>query len=240
MKKLLVIALFLVACGCHNSNPIIGTPKRILSIEIAGNDFPDNMTWDEATRACSELGRGWRLPTIQELRIMYQDKDSIGGFSSEFYWSSFAWDLNRDVKWIQSFNDGGQEYDAKTKRYRVRAVRSLSNVQTITPEMRIIGTPKNLGNIEIAEKDFPEGMNWDDANAACAKLGTGWRLPTIQELKIMYLNRNKIGGFSSELYWSSLEYDYGRSGAWYLSFFDGYQYNHSKHYKILVRAVRDF
>jgi hypothetical protein len=29
------------------------------------------MTWEDAKRACSELGSGWRLPNIDELKAMY-------------------------------------------------------------------------------------------------------------------------------------------------------------------------
>lgn len=50
-------------------------------------------------------------------------------------------------------------------------------------------------------------MSHYDANKACNDLVLGsyddWRLPTLAELRIMYDHRNEIGGFSSDLYWSS-------------------------------------
>ncbi len=36
-------------------------------------------------------------------------------------------------------------------------------------------------------------MNWDDAKEACENLGDGWRLPTKDELNILYKNKDKIG-----------------------------------------------
>lgn len=39
-------------------------------------------------------------------------------------------------------------------------------------------------------------LNWEDAKTACANLGKGWRLPTMNDLKLLYLNRSKIGNFA--------------------------------------------
>ncbi len=71
----------------------------------------------------------------------------------------------------------------------------------------ILGTPKKLGLLEIAENDFPDLMRWSDANYDCTLRGsvTGWRLPTMGELNLLYCNKDEIGSFSSGLYWSSSE-----------------------------------
>ncbi len=45
----------------------------------------------------------------------------------------------------------------------------------------IIGKPVKIGNLLVAKNDFPGYMDWDDAKAACAKLGKGWRLSTDKE-----------------------------------------------------------
>ena len=63
----------------------------------------------------------------------------------------------------------------------------------------IIGEPIRIGRIEVAEYDFPK-LNWDDAVHACANLGSGWRLPTKDELYLMSNNKDYIGGFSSNYY----------------------------------------
>jgi hypothetical protein len=31
---------------------------------------------------------GWRLPSIEELKILFINKDLIGGFKDDYYWSS--------------------------------------------------------------------------------------------------------------------------------------------------------
>jgi len=69
----------------------------------------------------------------------------------------------------------------------------------------IIGKPVRIGNLVIAQNDFPNEMNWDDAKKACEALGNGWRLPTKYEYEILHKNKNKIGGFTNGSYWSSEE-----------------------------------
>ena len=67
---------------------------------------------------------------------------------------------------------------------------------------------------------------------------SGWRLPTDEELNILYENKAKIGGFASGYYWSSTEYDDGI--AWGQDFYDGYPDDSNKDNDTYVRAVRAF
>ena len=65
-----------------------------------------------------------------------------------------------------------------------------------------------------------------------------WYLPSKDELNILYKNKDKIGGFTNDLYWSSSELN--NDGAWTQSFGIGTQYNTNRNYKCKVRAVRSF
>jgi hypothetical protein len=77
--------------------------------------------------------------------------------------------------------------------------------------LHIIGTPVKFKDLEIAEFDFPEELNWEEAKINCTKLGIGWRLPTIDELKEISVSKKEIGGFNNNknpwgsygFYWSS-------------------------------------
>ena len=102
----------------------------------------------------------------------------------------------------------------------------------------IIGISYRIGNIEVAQFDFPKKMIWYEAKKACADLGNGWRLPTIDENNFIYNNKAKIGGFANDYYWSSSEYD--DSNARELYFSNGYQGRNNKYNYNLVRAVRYF
>ena len=93
---------------------------------------------------------------------------------------------------------------------------------------------KSINGLEVS--DNLGRMNWDEAIVACKKLGTGWRLPTKDELYMLYKNKEEIGGFASNYYWSSSEYD--KSNAWHQDFFSGYQGNYNKYSTYYVRAVR--
>ncbi len=92
-------------------------------VEVKPQDEPDEMTWDAAVMAVQEHGSGWRLPTIVELRILYEQRKRIGGFSDEDYWSSTERDVNS--AWIQGFRLGDQDRYVKQSKLKVRAVRSF-------------------------------------------------------------------------------------------------------------------
>lgn len=89
---------------------------------------------------------------------------------------------------------------------------------------------------EVYPKDLDE-HNWQDAKKVCENLGDGWRLPTREELHLMYLNKNEIGGFAAAFYWSSSEYY--NDAAWSQGFGSGIQSSNSKDTTSYVRAVRD-
>ena len=90
MKKLFTILLVMVLTSCMTAleppksntdyKNIIGKPIKIGNIEVAQYNFPKKMDWNDAKKACARLGAGWRLPTKDELNLLYQKKDKIGGF----------------------------------------------------------------------------------------------------------------------------------------------------------------
>ncbi len=125
MKNLLIIPMFF-ACYmgmCQAQASVIGKPIRLQNFEVAQYDFEAEMNWDDAKLACAKLGKGWRLPTKNELNVMYKNKDRIGGFANDYYWSSTEDDAND--AWIQSFYFGYQYYSNKYATFYVRAVRAF-------------------------------------------------------------------------------------------------------------------
>jgi len=70
-----------------------------------------------------------------------------------------------------------------------------------------------------------------------------WYLPSKDELTVLYLNREAIGGFDTEIsyYWSSSEYESNAGYAWYQDFGVGNRSGGlAKGYPGSVRAVRAF
>ena len=120
--------------AAEESASIIGKPFKLGGFEVAQNDFGTQMEWDQANEACNSLGRGWRLPTEEELNKIYVSlaKKKRGGFSSTIYWSS---SLHRDALYnsvlgakFQDFKISGwgqRDWNAKRNPHSVRAVRTL-------------------------------------------------------------------------------------------------------------------
>ena len=82
--------------------------------------------WDRAKKACADLGGGWRLPTIDELNVLYENKDKIGGFFNVYYWSSTE-DVS-DRMWVQDLNNNNGVQIRSWEKYlsgSVRAVRAF-------------------------------------------------------------------------------------------------------------------
>ena len=80
------------------------------------------MTWDDAMKACADLGDGWRLPTKDELNLLYENKEKIGGFAHSDYWSSYGYDARHAM--AQNFFTGKKGYGkVKKTRLYARAVR---------------------------------------------------------------------------------------------------------------------
>ena len=85
------------------------------------------MDWESAKTKCDNLVLNgfsdWRLPTKEELNILYQNKDAIGMDSFAVYWSST---VNSDsLAWLQYFANGDQASNDKVATIYVRAVRTF-------------------------------------------------------------------------------------------------------------------
>ena len=85
------------------------------------------------------------------------------------------------------------------------SIESESSSSTVNVEGREVSTIK-IDNLEVMKEDLGK-MKWDEAKKACENLGDGWRLPTEDELNVLYENKVEIGGFASDTYWSSTNID---------------------------------
>jgi hypothetical protein len=113
----------------------------------------------------------------------------------------------------------------------------------------IIGNKIKIGNLEFAEYDFPNTMDWKSATKACNSLGKGWRLPNEEELNILYENKSKMGAYKYDFYWSqtnvptaAVPEGSGLVQPIYLvvrNFLDGSKTEKNFDYKFYVRAICD-
>jgi hypothetical protein len=129
MKKLIYIVIIFLLASCGSNKEQTQKEKTSIStmkigeLEVMTKDL-GTMTWDKAKKACADLGDGWRLPTKNELNILFKNKEEIGGFSPNFYWNSTEGD--GDFAYTQDFAEGGyQGPDNKDNLSSVRAVRAI-------------------------------------------------------------------------------------------------------------------
>jgi hypothetical protein len=72
----------------------------------------------------SDSSEIWYLPSLEELKWMYQNKEILGGFKEGTYWTSTENDLSKAT--AISFVDGSVVTELKSKRNYVRPVRKLA------------------------------------------------------------------------------------------------------------------
>ena len=94
--------------------------------------------------------------------------------------------------------------------------------------------------LEVANKDLPGLLNFEEAQSVCDSMGEGWRLPEREELQAMrlQLHRKKQGDFQNKWYWSATPNT--AESYWGLHFGNGLEYYNFKTDHGCVRLVRDF
>ena len=125
MKKLLYLGIVLMLASCGSSTLNVDGREvstiKILYLEVMTEDLEGRYTWDDAMKACADLGDDWRLPTKDELDLLYDNKEKMGGGAKHNYWSST--EFANKIAWSQNFGVGGQNVSNKYTTYYVRAVR---------------------------------------------------------------------------------------------------------------------
>lgn len=139
------IIFFIDEVGDHGliaatSDQSIGTPWGCVGTLIGGTGISIGMGQANTTaivNGCSTAGiaaqicdalvlngySDWFLPSKDELNQMYIQRNVIGGFSNNPYWSSSEYNAN--LAWNQYLNDGALYGSNKTNVYSVRAIRAF-------------------------------------------------------------------------------------------------------------------
>ena len=112
-----------------------GTHGVVVAMQDQGAAPCCDANWSDAKAIVNDASKhdangakfnDWRLPTRDELMLIYYQRDSIGGFTDTlYYWSSA--ELDNYYAWGQLFwyGDGSQDNYPKTTRSNVRAVRAF-------------------------------------------------------------------------------------------------------------------
>jgi hypothetical protein len=94
-------------------------------------DAPITMKFNEAQQYPKDLDvhgyKDWRLPTKNELNVLFNNRAAIGGFNvTGSYPADWYWSASENDRWYascQRFSDGYQGYDEEDGRSSVRCVR---------------------------------------------------------------------------------------------------------------------
>jgi hypothetical protein len=102
----------------------------INGLEVMKTDLDGDMYLPDAQKFAEDKGNGWRVPTLNELKTLYNNRSSIGGFSTSNYISSDELANDGTFRQIQvlDFSNGEIGWDfycCKGPGGKVRLVRSL-------------------------------------------------------------------------------------------------------------------
>jgi hypothetical protein len=90
------------------------------------HDLTASHTWEQGQSAATAQTFGnqtdWRVPTKEELNLLYLGKQAIGAFKHDWYWSSS--DHRVQYAWAMNLRDGSKYYGYKNCHVGVRCVRS--------------------------------------------------------------------------------------------------------------------
>lgn len=137
--------------------------------------------------------------------------------------------------------DNTKDYNLKRNtHYTVTAkIKGINAIDT-----RITATASGLDYIDngtpwfyMALEDVPGTMEWEPAKTKCP---SGWRLPTQEELMLMWVYKNGYSSFTNFSYWSSTESSYDPGHAFSVDFSNGYTtISNGYNTDLYVRCVRD-
>lgn len=102
----------------------VGDLNTKMIVDKQGNGtYAALICYNAAKITNNEFYSDWYLPSKYELNLMYLQRNLIGNFTSDMYWSSTEADVNK--AWAQSFSNGTMSSDPKSTIRRVRAIRAF-------------------------------------------------------------------------------------------------------------------
>jgi hypothetical protein len=89
---------------------------------MAGADYPAAETARNATHGGYD---DWFIPSLDELSLLYSQRDTVGGFNTNWYWSSSEWASNSALGRMVQFATGSPSSSAKDSDLTVRLIRAF-------------------------------------------------------------------------------------------------------------------
>lgn len=104
--------------------------SKTYSIEVEKTERGSTSDYATAISYCSGKGSGWRVPTMIELKAIYDNKTTLqnngcASFVSVYYWSSSVYDGDSIYRCELAFGNGNFDYDNTDHGRDVRCVRDI-------------------------------------------------------------------------------------------------------------------
>jgi hypothetical protein len=233
---------------------------------------PNSLTQAAAATYCASKGGDWRVPTRLELFSIVDVTASVlstmpainatyfPNTPAADFWTSTVYELAPNLAWnIKFFLAGttGTDWLSVTSTSQVRCVRAPA------PKCYAAHYIVQSGGLVLdaatgltwQQNDDGAQHTWGDATTHCAGLGTGWRIPSVNELETIVDDTRatppeidattfpNTGSTSSNSdYWTSSPYanSVGYNYAWAVGFIQGnsHVYNTVDYITLRVRCVR--
>jgi len=185
------------------------------------------------------------IPIDMQLERLAQRLHDNHGTQLEFaYWAVESWALALNVIQLPILKQestleqvGGTKQGKSITVYKLGDVLSDGGLVFHLESSGIHGLAAKVED-ELSKGKRDNRLSWTAAKTAASAYGSGWHLPTKNELNLLYQQKAVVGGFASDLYWSSTEDDGVK--AWVQGFSYGGQYGLDKSSSHRVRAVRAF
>jgi hypothetical protein len=107
------------------------SPESGKAMFTTAADVTPTCTFSQAKEYAAKLDargyRDWRVPSRDELNVLFQNRDAIGGFEESgsdpggWHWSSSQ--FNEYIAWGQRLSDGHQDFSNKVNVSSLRCVR---------------------------------------------------------------------------------------------------------------------
>lgn len=123
-----------VQWGCHGTNitgasgSAIGTGAQNTADIIAANCTPASTAAKLAVAYSLNGYDDWFLPSLEELRLLYNQRNVVGNFLPGSYIVTYYWnstETHANYVLTKAFNTGLEQNQAKTLSLRVRAIRAF-------------------------------------------------------------------------------------------------------------------
>lgn len=236
----------------------------VSKMEVQKDDSGSDMTYAQAVTYCKGLTRNmhtdWRLPSPVELMSLV----SYGNFNpaltdsfttnSGHFWTEKTTKLDPAQIWTVAFDFGALTWDDTTATMRARCVRGAYAPVDVSKRFVVdttAGSVHDLYTDRFWEQTPPTpGQTWQGAVDRCAALNlngvTGWRLPSVNELRVL-LNFDAIipamditafPGQVVDWYWTATQQQNSTTDAWYVDIYLGHSDHASTTKVAMSRCVR--